>query len=342
MKTKGLALLARARARPCGRRGRRRARHRHQPHRRGSDVPVPADLEVDPGLRPGDRRHGQLQRDRLGRRDRRDHEPHRRLRRLRRAAHEGSVRGGGEGRLGRRADPVGAVGDVDHVQRPRRAAAPEADRPRDRRHLPRQDHELERPGDHEAEQGREPAGPEDHADLPLRRLRHDLQLHRLPLVGQPGLQVEGRLLDAGRLPDRRRRRAAAPASPASSRAPTARSRTPTSRTRSRTSSSSRASRTGPASCSFPGLRGIAAAAATIKKVPADNEMHIVNPPKSQPLAYPISTFTYVLVPTKTSQGEGAAEAGLLGADAGPEEASTRRSSSSSRCRSRCSSRPRRR
>jgi len=54
---------------------------------------------------------------------------------------------------------------------------------------------------------------------------------------------------------------------------------------------------------LPGLRGIAAAAATVKKVPPSNEMHIVNPPKSKPLAYPISTFTYVLVPTKTQQAK---------------------------------------
>jgi phosphate transport system substrate-binding protein len=54
---------------------------------------------------------------------------------------------------------------------------------------------------------------------------------------------------------------------------------------------------------LPGLRGIAAAAQTVKKVPASNEMHIVNPPKSKPLAYPISTFTYVLVPTKTDQAK---------------------------------------
>ncbi|HVW24879.1 MAG TPA: phosphate ABC transporter substrate-binding protein PstS [Polyangiaceae bacterium] len=46
----------------------------------------------------------------------------------------------------------------------------------------------------------------------------------------------------------------------------------------------------------PGLRGIAAAAATVKSVPSNNEMHIVNPPKGAKLAYPISTFTYVIVP----------------------------------------------
>ena len=51
----------------------------------------------------------------------------------------------------------------------------------------------------------------------------------------------------------------------------------------------------------PGLRGIVAAAATVKKVPATNEIHIVNPPKADPLAYPICTFTYVILPTKSDK-----------------------------------------
>jgi phosphate transport system substrate-binding protein len=51
---------------------------------------------------------------------------------------------------------------------------------------------------------------------------------------------------------------------------------------------------------FPSLRRIQAAAAAFTKVPASNEMHIVNPPKSAALAYPISTYTYVIVPQQTS------------------------------------------
>ncbi len=51
----------------------------------------------------------------------------------------------------------------------------------------------------------------------------------------------------------------------------------------------------------PGLRAITAAAATIKSVPAGNEMHIVNPPKADQRAYPICTFTYVILPLKTSK-----------------------------------------
>jgi phosphate transport system substrate-binding protein len=51
----------------------------------------------------------------------------------------------------------------------------------------------------------------------------------------------------------------------------------------------------------PGLRAIAAAGSLIKKVPANNEMHIVNPPKGNPLAYPICTFSYVLLPTGSNK-----------------------------------------
>ena len=51
---------------------------------------------------------------------------------------------------------------------------------------------------------------------------------------------------------------------------------------------------------YPSLRRITAAALAFPKVPANNEMHIVDPPKSAALAYPISTFTYVIVPQQTS------------------------------------------
>lgn len=46
---------------------------------------------------------------------------------------------------------------------------------------------------------------------------------------------------------------------------------------------------------YPSLRRIEAAAAAFRNVPSNNEMHIVNAPRSAPLAYPISTYTYVVV-----------------------------------------------
>lgn len=73
---------------------------------------------------------------------------------------------------------------------------------------------------------------------------------------------------------------------------------------------------------YPNLKNIEQAAKQVKKVPANNELHIVNPPKSSKQAYPLSTFTYVIVPkgspkaallksfityaTTTGQGFGAA------------------------------------
>jgi phosphate transport system substrate-binding protein len=51
----------------------------------------------------------------------------------------------------------------------------------------------------------------------------------------------------------------------------------------------------------PGLRAIGAAGSLVKKVGPSNEMHIVNPPKGNPLAYPICTFSYVILPTKTDK-----------------------------------------
>jgi phosphate transport system substrate-binding protein len=51
----------------------------------------------------------------------------------------------------------------------------------------------------------------------------------------------------------------------------------------------------------PGLRGMQAAAMSDQKPAADNSLSIVNPPKKYPLAYPISTFTYVIVPLQTSK-----------------------------------------
>jgi phosphate transport system substrate-binding protein len=52
----------------------------------------------------------------------------------------------------------------------------------------------------------------------------------------------------------------------------------------------------------PGLKGILAAASSDQKPdPKTNALSIVNPPKRYPLAYPISTYTYVIVPTNSAK-----------------------------------------
>src|SRR5262245_15785605 len=51
----------------------------------------------------------------------------------------------------------------------------------------------------------------------------------------------------------------------------------------------------------PGIRTITAAAAAVSRVPADNQISLVAPPASQPRAYPVATFSYVIVPTSTDK-----------------------------------------
>ncbi len=46
---------------------------------------------------------------------------------------------------------------------------------------------------------------------------------------------------------------------------------------------------------YPNLGNIIAAGATVKRVPANGALPIVDPPKSAPAAYPIATFSYIVV-----------------------------------------------
>jgi phosphate transport system substrate-binding protein len=54
----------------------------------------------------------------------------------------------------------------------------------------------------------------------------------------------------------------------------------------------------------PNLSAIEAAAQAFHNVPANNELTIVNPPRNARTAYPISTFTYVILPTNPPQNGG--------------------------------------
>jgi phosphate transport system substrate-binding protein len=51
---------------------------------------------------------------------------------------------------------------------------------------------------------------------------------------------------------------------------------------------------------YPNLKNISAAAAAFKSIPSNNALPIVDPPKSAKIAYPISTYTYVIVPQATT------------------------------------------
>jgi phosphate transport system substrate-binding protein len=53
---------------------------------------------------------------------------------------------------------------------------------------------------------------------------------------------------------------------------------------------------------YPNLSNINNAASTVHHVPSGNTLHIVDPGKSAKIAYPISTFTYAIVPSNAPQG----------------------------------------
>ena len=258
----------------------------------------------------------------------RDHEPHGRFRRLRRAADEptSSARATAASQIPWALSATTLSYNIPDV--PKNTSCGSTRR-HDRRRSTWVDHELERPGD----QGAQPEGV-TLPDLKITpvyrtgRLGHDVQVHRLPLARSAGVEVAGRHRTVGELAEAASGRTATRASQASSPTRRARSATSTPRSRSPNHLSSRRSRTRPASFITPGHprnRGCGGRASRSRS-PANNEMHIVNPPKSLPTAYPIATYTYIILPTKSAKAKRAAQDGLLGADPGPEAASTRPSS----------------
>ena len=158
--------------------------------------------------------------DRLGRRHRPVHRRHRRLRRHRRGDEADEEVTAAK----KKGDPVhiptvlGAVTVSYNVAG--RREGPQARRRDDRRHLPRQDQEVERPGDRRPQRRRRPAGHRHHRLPPLRRVRHDEELHR---SSSPTTRPSGRAAPAstrrssGRPAPARR---ATTASPAASSRPT--------------------------------------------------------------------------------------------------------------------------
>jgi phosphate transport system substrate-binding protein len=53
----------------------------------------------------------------------------------------------------------------------------------------------------------------------------------------------------------------------------------------------------------PGIESVSAAAATVTSLPPDNTVSITDPPASAATAYPVSTFTYALVPRKSPKAD---------------------------------------
>ena len=72
-----------------------------------------------------------------------------------------------------------------------------------RRHLSRQDQEVGRCGDRQAQSEAEAADRRHHRGAPFRRFGHHLQLHRLSVEGERRLEVQGRHRHRGRMAGRR-------------------------------------------------------------------------------------------------------------------------------------------
>ena len=77
----------------------------------------------------------------------------------------------------------------------------------------------------------------------------------------------------------------------------------TRRTRSRTASPTRCFATRPEPSRCRPRAAVAAAADAVSSIPADNAISIVDPPASASAAYPLSTFTYAIVPEQSAKAE---------------------------------------
>ena len=298
-------------------RGRGREEHRHDDHRRGQHVRRAARVDVDARARIGVRVHRAVLGRRLGCRHRGDHEQAGRLRRLRCAAER---RRSSPRVRGLRPDPVGARRRLSVVlQRSGCARSTSSWTGDDREDLPRPDHELERSRD----RGAEPKGAnlpdlKITPGLPLGRLGHVVQLHRLPVARQP--DVEDRRSASRR--SRRSRPASArrarAASRASSRTRRARSATSTSRTRSANHIQFAAVKNAAGKFLYPSLRRIEAAPLAFPNGAGERRDAHRRTRRSRRRSPTRSA------PTRTSSSRSdaarrrAPEDDLLGADAGPE------------------------
>ncbi len=109
--------------------------------------------------------------------------------------------------------------------------------------------------------GPQAAGCQDRRRAPLRRLRHDLQLHQLSLEGQPAMAREGRLRPAAEVAGRHRRQGQRGRIATRCGATRTRSAMSNTRRRAKPGSASPRSRTGPGTFVMPSPESFQAAAA---------------------------------------------------------------------------------
>ena len=174
--------------------------------RRRRDVSVSDLFEVVLRVQQDAPEHpDQLPVDWIGRRHPAGHERDRLLRRDRRSDDRRSTEGGA------RTDsalPDRARRRCPRLQYSWRERRAEVHRSGAGRHLPRQDHEVERSGDREAQPGRDAAGDRHRRGAPRRWFGDDLHLGRLPGEGLARVEDQGRRRHVRELAGRSRRKRA--------------------------------------------------------------------------------------------------------------------------------------
>ena len=200
-----------------------------------------------------------------------------------------------------------------------------------RRHLPRQDHEVERSGDRQAESRREAAGDRHHRRRTARTARArptsgSTTWRRSRRSGRRkvGVATVGELAGRRRRQGQRGRRRAREADAGLDRLRRADLRAPEQdRVR-------RRCRTRPASSCARRVESVtAAAAAAAAKMPADFRVSITNAPGKD--AYPISSFTWLLLYENPRTRRRRRHGGFREVGAWPTARSSRRSSDTRRC-----------
>ena len=309
----------------------------HDDHRRRQHVRLAARLGLDARARHGVRLQRPVQRCRLRRRHRGGLQPAGRLRRLGRAADARP----GDGLQELRADSVGALGDVRRLQRPGAPVHLNLDGKTISKIFLGQITNWNDPAIGALNKGANLPGPEDHADLPLGRLGHDVQLHRLPSSVNPEFKSKVGNSTAVTFPTGIGARGSAGVAGLVSR--TSGGITYVDVAFAITNHIKFAAvRNAAGKFLFPSLRRIQAAAARVPEgAGVERDAHREPAEVGAARVPDLDLHLRDRAAADVTLG-GAAQADLLGADPGSDSRSTPRSSSSCRCRSRCSSRPRRR
>ena len=205
-----------------------------------------------------------------------------------------------QGRPGPR--PDGARRGDRLLQRRRRRQGPQARRRDDRRHLPRQDHEVERPEDRRARtRGAQLPSTNITRLPPLRRVGHDEELHAVPRRLLAGVEERPRRRQVGQVADRHRRQGQRRRRRLRQADRRARSATSSRPTRCRTTSRPPRSRTSRATYVEPSLRGDVGRRRRASTPPEDLRFSTINAP-GDPGAYPITAVTFLLVYAGRLQG----------------------------------------